>query len=241
VNKNIRKVREEEILLEKISEIIVIGDPGCTGFNDDSKRIFGGILSQKAGAFIVLGDIVHRGNMDELNEFVSFCDTTAKVPVFTLCGNHDLPEYATLLGSSTYSLITGELVFILVDNVSDWEHFSKKELEFIRQQLEKHSGKRLILLFHVPPPTDLAPKHMKDQKWGELKAVLDAHKDRIECLICGHIHGFQDYVVDGYRVLITGGGGAKLDDLENDPVKAHHAIKINIDRSGPVSFEVVRV
>jgi hypothetical protein len=82
---------------------------------------------------------------------------------------------------------------------------------------------------------------MKAQKWDELKTVLDAHKDHIECLICAHIHGFRDHVVDGYRVFITGGGGAKLDDLERDTVRAHHAIKIKINQSGPIDFEIMRI
>lgn len=82
---------------------------------------------------------------------------------------------------------------------------------------------------------------MSDQKWGELKTVLDAHKDRIECLMCGHVHGFRDHVIGGYRVFITGGGGARLHDLEKDTIKAHHAIKIKIDQSGSVGFEVIRI
>jgi 3',5'-cyclic AMP phosphodiesterase CpdA len=236
-----RRVDKEEVVLENVSEIIVIGDPGCTRFDDHSKRILGEIFAKQADAFIVLGDMVYRGNADELNEFISFCNAKAQSPVFTLCGNHDLPGYPALFGKSTYALIAGVYVFLFIDNVTDRDHFSRKDREFIEQEFNKYPDKKFIVLLHVPPPTDLSPKHMTDQKWGELKTVLDAHKDRIECLMCGHIHGFRDQVIDGYRVFITGGGGAKLDSLEKDTLKAHHAIKITIDPAGPVGFEVIRI
>lgn len=241
MSQGIQVVDKDELSLEGVKEVIVIGDPGCTRFNDESKRVLGAILAKRADAFIVLGDMVYRGNADELNDFITFCNATASAPVFTLCGNHDLPGYPAALGRSTYAVITGAHVFLFIDNVTDWDHFGRRDLEFIGQQLDKYSDKKFIILFHIPPPTDLAPHFMKDRKWGELKEVLDAHKDRIECLMCGHIHGFRDHVVDGYRVFITGGGGAKLRDLEKDIVKAHHAVKVTIDETDPVCFEVIRV
>ena len=228
-------------MLKNVNEIIVIGDPGCTKFNDDSKQVVGKILAKRADAFIVLGDMAYKGSADELNDFISFCNKTSRAPVFPLCGNHDLPGYPSLLGKSTYALITGAHVFLFIDNVTDRDHFNPEDLEFITQQLDKHAGKRFIVLFHIPPPTDLSPNHMREQKWKELKVVLDARKDRIECLICGHIHGFRDHVIDGYRVFITGGGGAKLQNLENDTIRAHHAMRLSFGEGSTVIFSTFTV
>jgi predicted phosphodiesterase len=150
--KRIQKIKKKETLLMNVSEVIVFGDPGCTGFDDDSKRILREIFAKKTDAFIALGDLVHRGNADELNEFISFCNMTAQAPVFTLCGNHDLPEYPVLLGRATYILIAGAFVFLFIDNVTDWEHFKQKDLAFVKLQLDKYADKRFILLFHVPRP-----------------------------------------------------------------------------------------
>ncbi len=236
MNKRIQIVDKEEIFLENVGEIIVIGDPGCTRFNDESKRVLGKIFAKRADAFIILGDMACKGSADELNDFISFCNATARAPVFTLCGNHDLPGYPSILGRSTYALVASAYVFIFIDNVTDWDHFSRKDLEFIGQELDKYADKKFIILLHIPPPTDLAPKFMKDKKWAELKAVLDARKDKIECLMCGHIHGFRDHVVDGYRVFITGGGGAKLHNLEKDIIRDHHAIRLSFGKDSTASF-----
>lgn len=237
----LRRVDKEEVSLENASEIIVVGDPGCTGFGEHSKRVLGEIFSKKADAFIILGDMAYHGNADELNKFISFCNITAKAPVFALCGNHDLPAYPALLGKSTYLLMVGAFAFLFIDNVTDWDHFRQSYLEFIRQELGKYADKRFIVLFHIPPPTDLSPNHMEDRKWKELKTVLDAYKGRIECLLCGHIHGYRDYVIDGYRVFITGGGGARLHNLENDTIKDHHAMRLSFGKDSTVSFSTFTV
>jgi 3',5'-cyclic AMP phosphodiesterase CpdA len=232
----LRRVDKAEILLEKINEIIVVGDPGCTKFDDHSKRILGEILAKKADAFIVLGDMVLRGRDDELKEFTSFCNATTGTPVFTLCGNHDLPGYPAFFGKSTYALIAGAFVLIFVDNVTDYKHFNRENLEFIKQEFDKYPNKKFIILFHIPPPTDLSANCMNGLKWGELRAVLEPCKDRIECLICGHIHGFRDHIIDGYRVFVTGGGGAKLQNLEKDAIKAHHAMRLSFGNDSTIRF-----
>ena len=241
MNKIVQTIDKDEITLGSVSEIIVLGDPGCSKFDDHSKSILGEIFKNKADAFIILGDMAYRGNTDELSEIVLFCNVNARAPVYAVCGNHDLPDYPVLFGSSTYAIRAGTVIFLFIDNVTDREHISQKDIEFIAKQFDKHAGKRFIICFHIPPPTDLAPKHMNDQKWGELKAVLDKYKDRVECLMCGHIHGFREQVIDGYRVFITGGGGAKLHTLDKDIIKSHHAVKIKIDRSGSINYEVIRV
>ena len=79
----LRRVNKVEISFKKINEIIVVGDPGCTKFDDHSKRILGEILAKKADAFIVLGDMVFQGRDDELKEFTSFCNAATRTPVFT--------------------------------------------------------------------------------------------------------------------------------------------------------------
>ena len=241
INSALRRVDTEEVLLKNVNEVVVIGDPGCTKFDDHSKRILGEIFANRADVYIILGDMALRGEDTELREFVSFCNTSAGAPVFTLCGNHDLPGYSTIFGRSTYALITDTYLFVLIDNVTDWDHFNRKDLEFLEKKFYQYPDKKFIILFHIPPPTDLAPKSMKDVKWLELKTVLDAHKDNIVCLMCGHIHGFRDHLVDGYRVFITGGGGAKLKNLEKDTIKAHHAVRLSFSKNTAVKFSVFTV
>ena len=82
---------------------------------------------------------------------------------------------------------------------------------------------------------------MKPTEWKKLKTILDEHKERIECILTGHIHGFQEYYLDGYRIFISGGGGAALYDLEKDTLKSHHAIKATFIDDAKVELNVIPV
>lgn len=82
---------------------------------------------------------------------------------------------------------------------------------------------------------------MKQDEWCALKRMLDKYKDQIECIFSAHIHGFQDYYLDGYHIFITGGGGAQIYKLEKDILKLHHAIRINLKNVKTSTFEIIPI
>ncbi len=235
-------VENEEISVKGIGEIILAGDIGCTTFNEESRNVVEKILKNRCDFFIFLGDIVSSGGREEFEEVISFCDQRTERPIFALCGNHDLPDYQKMLGRSTYAVILNNTVIIALDNVADLTAVREPDLLFLEETLKKHKDdKRFVILFHIPPPTDISSLHMDEEKWKGIKKVLDNFKEKIDCIICGHIHGFQEYYHEGYHIFITGGGGAKLHDLEKDQVKKHHALKLKINDKGISGIEVVSV
>ncbi|MFC1479939.1 metallophosphoesterase family protein [Candidatus Omnitrophota bacterium] len=235
-------IENEEICVKGAGEIILAGDIGCTTFSKESRKIIEKILKNRCDFFIILGDIASSGVREEFDEVISFCDERVKEPIFALCGNHDLPDYKKILGKSTYALIFNNTVFIVLDNVADSKEVREEDLHFLEEELEKHSNeKRFVILFHIPPPTDISTKHMTEEKWNGIKEVLDNYRDRIDCIICGHIHGFQEYDHDGYHIFITGGGGAKLHNLEKDPIKKYHALKLKINDKGLAEIKVIQI
>ena len=149
-----------------------------------------------------------------------------------------MPGYDAVLGSSTYALVLEEFVLLLLDNASSLFH--QDSLDFLGEMLAKYTDKRFLICYHIPPPTDLDRRVMDSDEWGRLKEISDKYRDRIECMFSGHIHGFQEYFLDGYRIFITGGGGAALYDLESDELKSHHSIKVSFN-GNTVAIDVVTV
>lgn len=232
-------IAKKEINLKGIKDIVLMGDTGCTGFDQEAKRVLSKILEKKADLFFILGDLVYGGTKKEFKEVIDFCNNKVNVPIFTLCGNHDLPDYRKVLGLTSYALVLDNRVIISLDNPA--APFSREDLLFLEDKLKKHKDKRFLVFFHIPPPNTLQNSGMKQDEWQSLKGVLDKHKERIECIFCAHIHGFLEYNLDGYRIFITGGGGAKLYDLEKDMLKSHHAIKLNLKNEDAVIFEVMPI
>lgn len=233
-------IDREEIYLKGIRDIVLMGDVGCTSLTKESKKILNKILKLKTDLFIILGDLVRSGTAEEFKEVIGFCNERARVPIFTLCGNHDLPSYSEFLGSSSYAIILDKYVIIALDNAD--RLVKEEDVAFLDKELRKHSRKKFLILFHVPPPTDLDSRSCMDSiNWQKYRTVLDQYKEKIKCISCGHIHGFEEYYLDGYHIFITGGGGAKLQNLEKDTLKSHHALRFNFKDDGTLNFKIIPI
>ncbi len=233
-------IDKPDIALSGIKKIVLLGDPGCTRFSEDSRKIFGQILDQEADLFFILGDLVFSDAEDEFRELIAFCDSRVKVPVFALRGNHDLSHYAKFFGRRSYALVLNQLVcFFLCDATG---HFLSEDLDLLREELEKHKEKNFLLLMHIPPPTHVDRRGLRKEDWEKLKTTLEPFRERIKHIFCGHIHGFHEYEIDGYPVTITAGGGAALlHELLPPGKKLHHSIALSIHPDGSFRTEFIPV
>jgi len=233
-------IDEEEIRITGVKKIVLTGDIGCTGFNDDSKEIFGQILRQKPDLFIFIGDLAFTGAEEEFLEIIDFCERRVQAPIFALCGNHDLPDYDRFLGSSTYAIVLDKVVCVFLCNATGY--CVDEEMTFLRKALNKYKTQDFIIFMHVPPPTDIDRSHLLQTEWEKIRKELDQYKNKIKHIFCGHIHGYHDYYIDGYHVTITAGGGAAMiNDLKKPEQKIHHTIVLNLDDSGAISTEIITV
>ena len=233
-------VNQPEIMLSGIHKVVLLGDPGCTSFSDDSKKVLDQILRQEADLFFVLGDLAFTDSIEELREIIDFCNARVKVPIFATRGNHELSSYPKLLGLSSYALILDQHVCFFLCNATG--RFLQSDLNLLRNQLETAQNKKFIVLMHIPPPGNVPRESLKSEEWKKLKAVLDPHREKIQHLFCGHMHGFHTYEIDGYPVTITAGGGAAMIHEVLPPAqKLHHSIALSLYPDGSLSREVIPV
>jgi 3',5'-cyclic AMP phosphodiesterase CpdA len=233
-------IDREEIRIRGVKKVILTGDIGCTGFNEDSRDILGQILGQECDLFFFLGDLAFTGAEEEFREIIDFCNGRVQKPIFALCGNHDLPGYYKFLGSSTYALKLDKFVCIFLSNATGY--FLAKDIAFLAKELNKHKTQDFIIFMHVPPPTDIDRNHLLQAEWEKIRKELDQYKKKIRHIFCAHIHGYHDYLLDGYPITITAGGGAAMiNDLKKPEQKIHHAIILNLGESGDVSTEIIPV
>jgi DNA repair exonuclease SbcCD nuclease subunit len=208
-------------------------------FPETCRPILTEILKIETDLFVVLGDLSFLGKEDEIKNTISFCNQHVSVPIFALCGNHDIKGYSQVLGLKNYAIILDNFVILALDNSTGT--FQDKSLSFTKEILNKYTKKRFLITFHVPPPSDLKAKAMEYSEWKKLTAISNEHLDRIDCVLTGHLQAFQEYHLDGYRIFITGGGGAPLYDLEDDPLKSHHAIKVSSFKAAVLNYDVIPV
>ena len=225
MNKGIVKVTKEINKIPKFSSISFIGDPGCDGLGASTMSVFAKALTcQKTDFSIVLGDIVHRSITNLYASVIDFVNIVSQRPVYLLCGNHDTIHYDEHFGLRNYLLYNDKALFLFLDNSK--RKFEENTLNFIKSNISKFKRKNIVILFHVPPPSAIGENTVKQEEWDKVKEIILPFKENIRYIICGHVHSYYEDKIEGTNLLVSGGGGAKIEFLNPkiDKQKAHHHI-----------------
>ena len=238
-----KKINDSFIKIDSFNCMTIIGDPGCDGFGAGIMSIFARALNCKDSEFnIVIGDLVPYGSKRFYRNVFDFVDRITKNDVYVLCGNHDTDYYHDFFGLSNYVLSNDEAMFIVLDNSK--RKFSEDTLSFLSSSLESCSAENVIILFHIPPPNNFTQNSVKQENWEPFRKIILPHKDKVKYLMAGHVHSFFEDEVDGIPLIVTGGGGARIEDV-CDKVKKenihHHAVKLYFNKDRSLKHEYVNL
>ena len=120
-------------------------------------------LNDETDFVCVCGDLTTSGTAEELDEYKQYVDQYAKIPVYTIAGNHEgcnsdiLSILETYTGKPLYYRFThGNDVFIMVGVKSNTggSLFAEGELQWLYETLEANRNKRCFVFQHVFPKTD---------------------------------------------------------------------------------------
>ena len=209
--------------MSRISSFTVIGDPGCDGLGAGIMSIFAKALTaESADLTIVAGDLVPIGSKKLYTNVRNFVNTVAQNPVFALCGNHDTEYYEEYFGRKNYYLYTEDLLLILLDNSK--RKFSEETAAFLDRTLSTLPGRETVVFFHIPPPNPVTENSVSEKEWQPLASVLQKHRHAVSYIVTGHVHSYFESSVLGIPLVVTGGGGARIEYVSDtiDPLKAHH-------------------
>jgi len=238
MKKGIVKTRSRFNEIESFKNFTVIGDPGCDGLGAAIMSTFAKALYCVESDFkIILGDIVPLGSKKFYDGMAEFIDTVSNSPVYTLCGNHDTAFYDDYFGLRNYSLVSPGVLFIILDNSS--RIFDPEALSHLKESLEKYSRENIILLFHIPPPNKFTKNSMSEAEWEKAAVIFRPYINKIKYILCGHLHSFFEDETEGVKLLVSGGGGARIEFVDDsiDKLKAfHHCLNFYF-RDGALLFE----
>ncbi|OGV35046.1 MAG: hypothetical protein A2020_10980 [Lentisphaerae bacterium GWF2_45_14] len=228
--------------IPKINSFCAIGDPGCDGLGAAAMGIFARALNiENADLNIIVGDIVPHGSRPLYENMSEFINSTASTPVYTICGNHDTAFFDEYFGPRNYALSSDGLLIVLLDNSS--KSFSSEALSFFREILQGPLPENVAVFFHIPPPNSLTSNSMKNEAWAELREVYLPFREKIKYFVCGHVHSFFTDAIDGIPLIVTGGGGARIEPLNNDFKNSenvsHHVVRFYFDNTGKLVHEFI--
>jgi rubrerythrin len=235
----ISKVKDKINFIDKVSSFTILGDPGCDGLGVEIMTTFSKAMNRtRAGFKIILGDLVPFGLEEFYEHIYGIINDVSPNPVYTLCGNHDTDYYVKYFGLKNYVLVNDDLLIIVLDNSK--RIFETETLNFLNESLKGYKRKNILILFHIPPPNSFSPNSMKTEEWQKLKAVMDPYKSSIKYILSGHVHSYFSEDRDGYRIIVSAGGGARLEFFGRLPDKNssfHHVLRFYFDKDSELKYE----
>ncbi|MBP7651775.1 metallophosphoesterase [Candidatus Dependentiae bacterium] len=225
---------------KNVEEVIISGDPGCDGYNTENIAIFEEILKIQADMHIIDGDMLVTGGEMYFKQFSEIVNTSSSAPVYCLPGNHDIKDYEKFFGLKNYYIKYNNVMFIMLDNSKRF--FDNQTIDFLKESLIFSESKEIIILFHIPPENPYVPNSISNEEWQKLKGIIDPFKNQIKLIICAHIHTAFEYILDGYKIIVTGGAGSKLDPVKNTFFEKnfYNALRLTFKNS-EFKYEVIKI
>lgn len=239
--KGVIKVKNKINFIKKISSFTILGDPGCDGLGVEIMTTFSRAMNCTHSDFkIILGDLVPFGEEEFYKHIYSIINDVSPNPVYTLCGNHDTDYYVKYFGLKNYILVNDDLLIIVLDNSK--RIFEAETLNFLENSLKEYIRNNILILFHIPPPNSYTPNSINIEEWQKLKAVMDPHRENIKYILSGHVHSYFSEDRDGYKIIVSAGGGARLEFFGRLPDKNssfHHVLRFYFDKDSELKYEYI--
>jgi predicted phosphodiesterase len=254
-----RKPTEEDLNFKAIQEIqknykggdfsfIVLGDNKNSFFFN---KIIERINQEKDILFVInCGDLVMYPTNENYRAFLDQ-KKLIKFPNLVLPGNHDVAFdnyylYYKIFGRFYYSFEVDGAKFIVIDD-SNEQKISDEQFDWLEKELKNAQHYKYKFVFmHIPlwDPRDIGNKNaaylhgLSDAGFAKRLEEL-FKKYNVTIIFEGHIHGYYDYVKNGLRHIVTGGGGAELTGTSNES-NIHHYIRVDV-KNGKVNTTMVKI
>jgi len=225
-----QKAEREGINIGPVNGFSFVGDPGCDGLGVEIMSIFNTALRESGGDFVLVGgDIVPNGTNHFYENVTSMVDRAIQKPVYMLAGNHDTLNYETFFGRKNYFLYNDKLLLIVLDD-SD-RVFSGETLAALRRALE-FARDNIVIAFHIPPPNRVTKNTVNDGEWEKVSGIIAPFRQKVRYILCGHIHSYFEDEIDGFPLIVTGGGGGGMDEIPGIKTPYYHFVDFTFDPDG---------
>lgn len=158
----------------------------------------------KPSAILVTGDIAHDEHIETYYRYLNIMAAYYTGPILSLPGNHDQSHYFKS-PVETEAVTIGNWLFAGLDSHADGQvaaDVSAEDLRALRECLDKHPDKYVIIATHHPPVSIgcswLDSHRIKID--AELIGLLEDYP-LVKGIVFGHIHQPIDVMFEGVRLL----------------------------------------
>ncbi len=186
-------------------------------------------MSPTPDILLCTGDLTDKGDAfsyGQLQEALA----GAPCPVHLCVGNHDdrdnfcrhFPETGGADGFVQYAVDMGPLVILVIDTLDPGEHggaFCAQRAAWLREQLDGHADRPVIIALHHPPVVHGIEWMDADPAADWIARLAEVLKGRsnIAALLAGHVHRSFTATFAGHPLIVTGSSAPQVA-LELSPI-----------------------
>ncbi|MCJ7817748.1 MAG: metallophosphoesterase, partial [Candidatus Thorarchaeota archaeon] len=180
------------------------------------------------------GDLTPFGQENQYQAIKTVLDRSI-VPVYTTIGNHDLKDgggtlYEEYFGSSTYSFDLGPAHFT-VFNTSTGD-ITSQEFAWLEHDLTQTEAEFRFVFTHFPPfDPRTGENHSLVNSTSSTQLISLFEEHEVDVVFTGHIHIYNETVVNGVKYVITGGAGASVY-ADEDNGGIYHYMNVTLNEDG---------
>lgn len=163
---------------------------------------------------VLLGDIIDEGLDSDYvayNQAIAAAGYTGKV--FAIAGNHDVfyagwDNFASRIGSSTYSFTAGNSTFISLDSADGT--LGTRQIAWLRDQLARPRLEHTFILSHYMPVVPGVSTYLKFASETEAASLMSiASANGVRGWFGAHYHSYVKESIAGVTYVVAGGGGGR--------------------------------
>lgn len=189
-----------------------------------------GLVGAEGDFIVVLGDAAPLGRDPYYRHAAHFIGASAAKPVHVLRGGGGGEDFERYFGHGNRAVLSEEFALLMLDN-AEWR-FSDETLMFLRETMAIIDSRNIIVAFNIPPPNRISADSLPVGEWSRFEEAVGVWRSRISLLVCGHAHSYFEDEIDGLRLVVTGGGGARMQRIERVVTPGHHAVEIEMGEDG---------
>jgi rubrerythrin len=237
LEKGIQKIQQQIVEIEDFRSFSIMGDPGCDGLGAEILSIFLELLHEASETdfSLVLGDVVPFGLEHFYSNMADITNMSAEIPVFVLRGNHDTVYYRDFFGNPDYAIADSKTLIVVLDDAE--RKISEKTLELLNYALEKYPRPNIVLSMHIPPPNRISANSLDPAEWAKITNAFRQNKQFPAYILAGHIHSYFEDTLDGAKLVMTGGAGARVEDVPGIQAPFYHWVRMYYDKFGKLCHE----
>jgi len=217
---------------DSILNFYVFGD--SQGYQDGLHQIAMASNLYRPDFVFHCGDLTPFGQESQY-QAVSSALEEFDVPVYTTPGNHDVRlggglRYQQHFGAAFYSFDLGSTHFAVL-NTSTGD-VSEDEFAWLESDLSNSESENTFVFTHIPP-FDPRPSsdHTLTNATTPARLMSLFEEMDVDVVFSGHIHMYNESIVDGVRYVVTGGAGASLYANPEDG-GFFHFVNVTLSESG---------